>query len=180
MSEEAVAKRYAQAIFELGVEGSNVSALTSDVHKMAEAYAASDELRVMLGNPLVRADQRLATVNEIADRLGLSPLGKNAIGLLARRGRLSALSAIARELERLADDRAGIVRATVTSAAPLSEAFAQRLQRELEASTGKKVVIEHRHDPSLLAGVVTKIGDRIIDGSARARLTEIKSHLLSS
>lgn len=179
MRDEAVAARYAQAIFELGVEGSNLSALTSDVRKMAEAYAASSELRVLLTNPLVTEEERVATVKEIADRLGLSPLGRNAIGLLTRRRRLSALEAIARELERLSDDRAGIVRASVTSAAPLSEAFAQRLQRELETITGKKVVLEHHVDPSLIAGVVTKIGDRVIDGSARSRLSTMRAQLLS-
>lgn len=180
MKDEAVAARYAQAIFELGVEGSNLSALTSDIRKMAEAYAASKDLAMMLGNPLVNEEARVKAVAEIADRVGLSPLGKNAVGLLTRRRRLSALEAIARELERLSDERAGIVRATVTSASPLSDAFSQRLQRELKGITGKKVVLEHRQDPSLLAGVITKIGDRVIDGSARSRLSTIRSQLLSS
>src|SRR5262249_4908677 len=82
--DEAVAARYAQAIFELGVEGSNLSALTSDVRKMAEAYAASNELRVLLGNPLINEEARVKAVSEIADRLGLSALGKNAVGLLTQ------------------------------------------------------------------------------------------------
>ena len=65
--------------------------------------------------------------NDIAVRIGLSPLGKNAVGLLTSRRRLFALHGIAQELERLSDERAGIVRAVVSSAAPLSEAYAQRL-----------------------------------------------------
>jgi F-type H+-transporting ATPase subunit delta len=154
--------------------------LTGDIEKMAEAYAMSSDMRLMMNNPLIREKAREAAVLEIADRLGLSPLAKNAVGLLTRRRRLYALPAIAKVLSQLSDERAGLVRATVISAAPLSEPYAQRLQRELEAMTGKKVVIQHRQDPSLIAGVVTQIGDRIIDGSARARLSEIRTQLLSN
>lgn len=179
MSFEAVAKRYAQAIFELGVESSSVSTLADDVKKIADAYASSAELRGALSNPLVSAASRTAVLNELSSRLGLTPLAKNAIGLLASRRRLPALPALARELARLSDERAGITRAVVTSAAPLSEDYCRKLTQELEQITGKKVLLVRKHDPSLLAGVVTSIGDRVIDGSARTRLREIRDALLA-
>src|SRR5262249_43413500 len=112
VSEEAIAQRYAQAIFELGVEANNLSALSGEITRVAEAYSASPEMRAMMNNPLIPESARLAAINEITDRLSLSPLGKNALGLLTHRRRLFALPAIARELDRLADERAGIVRAT--------------------------------------------------------------------
>jgi F-type H+-transporting ATPase subunit delta len=180
MSEEAIAKRYAQAIFELGVEAQAVSALAGDIAKVAEVYRGSSELRAIMNNPLVPESARLATIAEIAERLHVSPLAKNALGLLTQRKRLFALPAIARELDRLADERAGIVRATAVSAHPLPEAFAQKLQRELETMTGKKVALERRHDPALLAGLVIHVGDRVIDGSARTRLNELKNQLRSA
>ncbi len=180
MSNTAVAKRYAQAIFDLGTETSSVSGLVEDFRRMAESYAVSPELRALAANPLIPEGPRLAAVQEIASRLGMSPLAKNAVGLLARRRRLTALPEIARELFRMQDERAGVARVVVTSAQPLTETYAQRLQRELEAVTGKRVVMERRQDPELLAGVVVKIGDRVIDGSARARLLELRSQLLSA
>ena len=88
------------------------------------------------------------------------------------------LPALAVELARLSDVRAGVVRATVTSAAPLTEATRQKLQQQLEKRTGKKVLLEVKQDPSLIAGLVTRIGDLVIDGSARARLAELRSQLL--
>jgi F-type H+-transporting ATPase subunit delta len=137
-------------------------------------------MRAMTDNPLVPEAARLAAMDEIASRLGLSPLSKNAIGLLTRRKRMAALPEIARQLDKMADERAGVLRVTVTSALPLSEPYAARLQRELEAMTGKKIAMDRRQDPDLLAGVVVRIGDRVIDGSARASLLELRSQLMSA
>lgn len=178
MSQSAVAKRYAQAIFELGVDQANVAALVGEVKRLAEAWDASGELRAALANPLVSEAARLAIVKDLCAALGLSPTARNAAGLLAQRRRLSILPDVADELARLSDERAGVVRATVTSAAPLSEATRQKLQQQLEKRTGKKVLLEVRQDPTLIAGLVARIGDLVIDGSARARLAELRTQLL--
>lgn len=179
MSWEAVAKRYAQAIFELGVETSDVASLTDEVKRMAQVYETSEDLRCVLENPLVSDQERKALIAELSTRLNLSPLGKNTFGLLVERRRVAALPAIAKELGRLADERANIVRGKVTSAVPLSETYFQKLQREIERLTGKKVLLERHQDPALIAGLVVKIGDRIIDGSARARLEQMREQLLT-
>ena len=177
---ETVAERYAQAIFELGVETGGVTALIEDFRRLAELYDASDELRKIMNNPLVPEADRLATVNELSDRLGLTDLAKNAAGLLTRRKRMYAVSGIAKELDRLSDQRAGIVRATVVSAEPLTDWFAEKLTEELKNMTGRRIVLDRRHDPELLAGLIIRIGDQVIDGSARTKLAELSAHLLQS
>ena len=93
---------------------------------------------------------------------------------------MAAVPEIARQLGRLVDDDAGVLRAEVTSAGPLAEPFLAKLRAELEKSTGKKVKIEHRQDASLIGGVVTKIGDRVIDGSLKARLSSFRDALLTT
>ena len=180
MSDKTVAERYAQAIFELGLETGGVTALIEDFHRLAEVYEESEELRKIMSNPLVPEQDRLAIAGEMADRLGLVDLAKNAVKLIARRKRMSAVPAIAEVLDRLSDQRAGIVRATVVSAEPLSEPFAERLSEELKVMTGKRIVLDQQHDPDLLAGLIVRIGDRVIDGTARTRLAELYSHLLLS
>jgi F-type H+-transporting ATPase subunit delta len=80
----------------------------------------------------------------------------------------------------MSDRKKGLLRAEVVAAAPLSEAYYARLQQQLEKLTGKKVVLDRREDPSLLAGVVTRIGDTVYDGSLRTRLQEIKHALTPS
>jgi F-type H+-transporting ATPase subunit delta len=180
VSDETVAQRYARAIFELGVEGSNLPVLLEDMRNLAQAYKESPEMHRMMGNPLIPEEARLATIHEIAERLGLSPMGTNAAGVLTHRKRISALPEIVEELDRLSDEQAGVARATVISAEPLSEAYAERLSQELSTATGKTVVLDRKHDPDLLAGLVVRIGDQVIDGSVRARLSALLTQLLSA
>jgi F-type H+-transporting ATPase subunit delta len=175
-----IAQRYAQAIFDLGVETSNLEGIVEDVHSVARVYASSAELGAMMNSPLVPEAARLAAMDEIATRIGLSPLAKNATLLLTRRKRMSLLPEIVRQLGRMKDERDGVVRVAVTSALPLGDAYVERLKQELEAVTGKKVVMERKEDPELLVGVVVQIGDRVIDGSARATLQKLRSELLSA
>ena len=80
----------------------------------------------------------------------------------------------------MSDLREGVLRAEVTTATRLSDAYYTRLQEQLEKMTGKRVVIDRREDPSLVAGVVTRIGDTVIDGSLRTRLQEMSHALLPS
>jgi len=173
-----VARRYAKALIELGGEQGNLEAIVREMSAIAEIAESSDELRAVLANPQVPRTARKAVLTEIAQKINASQTTRNVLGLLADRGRLRTLPAIAKELRTEADRRAGVVRARVTSAAPLSDVYVQKLTQALEGRYNKKVVIERGVDPTLLAGVVTRIGDTIIDGSLRARLDELKTELL--
>jgi F-type H+-transporting ATPase subunit delta len=176
----AIVDRYARAVFELGVETGKLTELTQELVRIAGAYRESRDLRAVLDNPLVSEEQRDALLKDLATRLRLSELATNTVRLLARRRRLVALPDIADRVAGLADDKAGIVRAKVITAAPLSEDFYAKLTQKLEQKTRKKVVIEREQDPSLIAGVITKIGDNTIDGSLRGRLQALESQLLSN
>jgi F-type H+-transporting ATPase subunit delta len=179
-SNETVAQRYARAIFELGVESGNLQTVVEDFRRLAEVYAQSPELGHLMTSPLVGEEARIATMNDLADRVGVSALGKNALGILARRRRISALPAVSADLDRLTDEKAGVARVTVISAERLPDSYRERLVEELAAMTGKKVVLDQKLDPELLAGVVVRIGDRVIDGSARTRLAELRTQLLGT
>lgn len=174
----AVARRYARAIFDLGLEGGNLETLVADIDRFADAYRSSDELRAALTDPLVALESRRAIVRDIAQRLSLGDVARSSVLFLLDRRRLEALPDIAEELRRLGDERKGVVHAEVTVAAPLDASFYTRLQAQLERLTGKRVVLERREDPSLLAGVVTRIGDVVYDGSLRARLDGLRTALL--
>jgi F-type H+-transporting ATPase subunit delta len=178
MSQAPVADRYARAIFELGVETNLLSEITEQVRRFSEAYASSAELRAVLDNPIVDAEQRDAVLADVAGRLGLSGSSLNLVKLLASRKKLRVIPDIARRLDRLSDEKAGVVRATVTSARPMPDGFYQKLVAELESATARKIVLERKEDPSLIAGFVTRIGDNTIDGSVRGRLNEIERQLV--
>jgi F-type H+-transporting ATPase subunit delta len=103
----------------------------------------------------------------------------NLIVLLLRRGRIDQLPRVAQEFARLDDKRQGIVHATVTSAAALSPDEVRALTQRLEQTTGDHVSLEVQVDPSLLGGLVVRIGDRLIDGSVRGRLERLRNRLVS-
>jgi len=178
MSQAPVADRYARAIFELGVETNQLASITEQVRRFAQAYSGSAELRAVLDNPIIEVDKRDGVLADVATRLGLSGHGLNLIKLLASRKKLRVVPDIARRLDRFSDEKAGVVRATVTSARPMPDSFYQKLVAELESATARKIVLERKEDPSLIAGFVTRIGDNTIDGSVKGRLNEIERQLV--
>jgi len=178
MSYEAVARRWARAIFDLGKDAGKVADVYRDISSFAELYTGSEELAQVLDNPLVPAPAREAIVREFSDKMDLSGLAGSTLRLLVQKNRMVAVPEIARQLSRLADEEANVMRAEVVSAGPLTESYLSKLQAELEKATGKKVRIDHKQDKSLIAGVVTRLGDQVIDGSLRARLAHFKDALL--
>jgi F-type H+-transporting ATPase subunit delta len=178
MSVSIVARRYAQALLEMGAEEGTLDRLVEEMTTVAEAWHTSPELRNALENPLVDQAMKKAVMTEMSEQIGATPTTRHALLLLIDRRRTKALPYIARVLRELADARKGVVRAEVTTAAPLSDAYYGRLQAELEKMTGKKVVVDRKTDPLLIAGVVTRIGDRVLDGSLRTRLQSIKDSLM--
>ncbi|HVW30720.1 MAG TPA: ATP synthase F1 subunit delta [Polyangiaceae bacterium] len=180
MSQTTVAERYARAILELSDEAKQLSQVTEQIQSVADAYSSSEELRALTLNPVIDAAARDNLLKELGARLSLSPVAMNAVRLMARRGRLSVLPEVAEMLGRLADQRAGVLRATVTSAEPLSEEYYERLSGELEKRYRRKILLERRQDPTLIGGVVTRIGDHTIDGSLKGRLAALERQLLAT
>ncbi|APR84496.1 ATP synthase delta chain [Minicystis rosea] len=178
MSYEAIARRWARAIFELGKETKTVARLNEDIGAFAALYSSNEELSAVLENPLVPDTARENVLVEIAAKMGLSDTAKSTLRLLAQKRRVAALPLIARQLARLADEDGNVLRAEVTTAAPVGEDYLGKLRAELEKATGKKVSISHKVDKALIGGVVTRIGDRVIDGSVKTRLTNFRETLL--
>ncbi|MBP9111790.1 MAG: ATP synthase F1 subunit delta [Polyangiaceae bacterium] len=173
-----VARRYAKALLELGREAGTIDAMVENLSSLAKTYTESPELRASMENPLVPYVAKKAILAEISDTMGLDPSTRNALFLLNDRRRVRLLPAIAARLRELNDGRKGVVRAEVTTAVRLTETYYTKLQVQLEKMTGKRVVLDLKEDPTILGGVVARIGDTVIDGSIRARLQEMKNSLV--
>jgi F-type H+-transporting ATPase subunit delta len=178
VSVSIVARRYAQALLDLGSEVGSLDELVEEIASAADAWDASPELRNAIENPLVAHDAKKAVVGDLCERIGASPVTRSTLLLLVDRRRMKTLPYVARTLRELADARKGVVRAEVTTAEPLSEAYYAKLQAKLEKMTGQKIVIDKVTDPALIGGVIARIGDRIFDGSLRTRLETLRSALL--
>lgn len=178
MIASAVAKRYAKALFELAIEQKNVEPCSKALVALADAWDASAELRGVFENPAFDPATRASVIGSVADRVGAPPHVKGLVRLLAERGRLRNLRSIADVFETMAEQHAGRVRAEIISATKLPESYYQSLQKALTDATGKQVVLVRREDPTLIGGVVAKVGDTVFDGSIKNRLADLRHQLL--
>jgi F-type H+-transporting ATPase subunit delta len=180
MSTGTLARRYARALLELATEQRLVDRVKKDLEELTAMWSSSPELRELFLNPKFEASVRKSALSEVITRAGVSPLVRNAVLYLSDRNRIVALPDVTKAFADLAERAAGTVRAEVTSASALPESYYLQLQRALELATGKRVAIEKKTDASLIAGVVTKVGDQVFDGSIRTRLADLKASLKSA
>jgi len=169
----SLAGRYASALFDLASEAGNVSAVESDLDKLAAALAESQDLAALIHNPEVsRADLAKATA-ALGKLLKLDQLTQNFLGVLSANRRLAQLPAIIRAFHAIAAAQRGEVTADVASAHPLSAAQLNELQQKLKAREGRTVNIRTSVDPELLGGLVVTIGSKRVDSSIRTRLNSL-------
>jgi F-type H+-transporting ATPase subunit delta len=175
--QSTAARRYAEAAFEIAVRDGTVEAWRRELDEAADVIA-DPAIAEALHNPAVPR-----AVREEAIRKGLgSAVSKpvlNLILFMVRRGRIEELTRVAAEFRRLDDERRGIIHAVATSALPLEPSEVKALTARLEQMTGRTVELAVETDPSLLGGIVVRVGDRLIDGSVRGRLERLRSQLVS-
>jgi F-type H+-transporting ATPase subunit delta len=179
VSTGAAAERYARAIFELGSESGQLDRLTQEIAEFASSFQEQQVLRRTLENPVLEESVRERVLRQVARHSQYSPLATNSLLVLLRRRRLGELPAIARRLRTLADERNGVSRAKIVSAGSLPESYFNQLKQRLEGALGRRVIVEHEEDPSLIGGVLVRVGDNTFDGSIKGRLEELERRLLA-
>jgi F-type H+-transporting ATPase subunit delta len=166
----SLAGRYASALFDLASEAGTVTAVESDLDKLAAALAESAELRALIRNPEVSRGQLDKIMSGIGAYLTLADLTKNFLGVLAENRRVAELPAMIRAFHAIAAAQRGEVTAEVASAHALTDAQISALEQKLRAREGRTVKLKTNVDPDLLGGLVVTVGSKRIDGSIRTRL----------
>ena len=174
----SLARRYARAVLEIGTEQGNLDQLGAELRSLAGAMKTSPELVSSLTNPAIRRADRRKVIDALLQRVGASPHIKNLIYILLDGERLASLASISREVDAMIEARSGKISAEVTSARPLEAAELAQITAALEQLSGKQVTITKHEDPSLLGGVVAKVGDRVYDGSLRTQLRSLRDELI--
>ncbi len=179
MSANVLSKRYASALLQLADEAGVVERVAKDLADLAGSWSSTPALREVFANPTFSIETRRGVVRDLATAASVHKLVLDTLLLLTDRQRIRYLPEIAVAFAELAETRTGTVRAEVISASELPASYGDEVKKALEAVTGKKVVVVRRVDPSLIGGVVTRVGDRVFDGSIRNRLAELKNELLA-
>ena len=169
----SLAGRYAIALFELANERKQLDAVGESLAALKQALAESDDLRALATSPLVGSGDSGRAIAAAADSLGLDPLTRNFLGVLAKNRRLSQIQNVIRAFDMLAAQHRGEVTAEVVSAHPLSDDQVEALKTNLRAETGRDITVDLSVDPSILGGLVVKVGSRMVDGSIRTKLNTL-------
>jgi F-type H+-transporting ATPase subunit delta len=174
---DTAARRYAEAAFEVAMRDGSLERWRPELD-LAAGIAGDERALDVLANPSVPLERRSKALDALLGDRVSRPV-RNLIQLMLRRGRIEQLPRVAAEFRRLDDVRQGITHAIATSATELTPDEVRALTARLEQTTGGRISLDTQVDPSLLGGLVVRVGDRLMDGSVRGRLERLRNQLIS-
>lgn len=177
MINRTIARRYAKALMNIGLEDGNYDTYGEEIDTFTVLFQREEQLREVLNNPVFSIPRRQAIIKEIGGKLRLSSITVNFLHLLVDKNRIRYLPDIASLYRELADEAAGRARVHLITAHELSKQKLTELTAGLQDLVGKQVVMEVETDASLIGGVVARIGGMVYDGSVKTQLERLKETL---
>ena len=167
-------RRYAQAIFAIAQGDKTSDTWLNDLGRLTEICSII-EVQEFLKSPKLSFEQKDAFLAQHLE--GLNPLALNLANLLVSKGRISLAGQIYESFQEMVDDEDGTVSAVLTSAIPLKKDLYNEIEKSLTRQTGAKLRMSSVVDPSIIGGIVARIGDKVIDGSTKAKLQNLRGWL---
>ncbi len=169
-----MAGRYATALFELAQAAGSTDAVAADLDRLKAMMAESADLDRLVKSPVFSADEQLKAMTAVLSAAGISGIAANFVKLVAQNRRLFALPSICAAFTALVSASRGQSVAQVTVAEPLSDTYYAALKEALAQKTGKDVSLDVSVDPSILGGLIVKVGSRMVDASLKTKLNSIR------
>ncbi len=171
----SLAGRYASALFELARDQRQIESVGKSVDAIGQALLDSSDFAELVVSPLVSRDEAGKAFAALAPQLNLDPITTNFLGVIAKNGRKGELRNILRAYGRLAAEHRGETTAEIVTARPLNDDQFAALRAQLRTRAGRDVAIDASVDPSILGGIVVKLGSQQIDASVRTKLNRLAS-----
>ncbi len=173
-SVSGVSGRYATALFELARDEKSVDAVKADLDGFDALLSESADLKRLVRSPVFSADAQLKALTAVLDKAGITGIAANFLKVLTRNRRLFTVGEVIRAFRALVAKFKGEATADVTVAERLSDRNLDALKTALKTVTGKEVALNVKVDPSIIGGLVVKLGSRMVDSSLRTKLNSIK------
>jgi F-type H+-transporting ATPase subunit delta len=174
-SVSGVAGRYASALFDLAHESRQTEAVAEQLGKLDALVAGSPDLDRLIRSPVFSASDQIKALDAILAREGIDGIAANFVRLVTTKRRLFHLRQMIADYRKLYDASRGVTRAEVTSASALSKADLADLTNQLKAASGgRDVALDVKVDPSIIGGLIVRLGSRMVDGSLRTKLNAIR------
>lgn len=177
MKNLAIARRYAKALLLIGKEDGQTETYREELKAFTDLINRENQLGQAITNPLYDTAARKNVLTAVLEKLALSRVMNAFLLLLFDKGRVGFLASINDFYQKLSDELKGVARASLVSATELSSETIEKIRSSLSQKTGKDIVLECEQDPSLIGGIVTKIGDLVLDGSIKTQLLNMRESL---
>lgn len=177
MKNFAVSRRYAKALILIGREDGQADGYDNELSAMVGLLDSNEGFEQALTNPLIKKSDRKKLLDAVIAAAGFSKVMNSFLSLLFDKGRIGFLRDISAYYSKMADELKGVVRASVVAATNLSKTNIAKIQKSLSEKTGKTVVLDVQKDSSLIGGIITKIGDLVLDGSVKTQLINMRETL---
>lgn len=176
MSEAVVAKRYADALFQLGSEKATLSTFVEELDVVKQVFQDNSELNALLSHPRVTKDRKKQFIGEVFK--GVSSDVLNTLKLLVERQRVGIVSEVVEAFVELVNESSGIAQGKVYSVRKLSDAEKTELENSFAKRLNKKMIkLENVVDPSIVGGVKIRMGNTIYDGTVSGKLRRIEQNI---
>lgn len=169
-----LATRYAAALFELADEAHQLDAVAADLAQLQRMIDESDDLKHLISSPLLNRTEQGRAIDAVAKAASLGELIQRFVGLVAQNRRLFVVPAIIKAFHKMLADRRGEMTAQVVAAIPLTPAQETAVSDAIKRMVGGKVAIDVKVDPSLLGGLIVRVGSRMIDSSVKTKLQKMQ------
>ncbi len=180
MKNVILAKRYAKALFSVAGETDAYDEYSRALRDFAEAYRAYPEVQDGLTNPVYPLDARIKVMDYLVEKIGVSGVVRNFLNLVVQKKRAAVLPDIAESFQALVDEKRNICQGTVVSAMEMGLELQGKVRGTLEKITGKRVILTAKVDPSIIGGIIAKVGDLVLDGSLSSQLLGLKESIIGS
>ena len=177
MKNLAVSRRYAKALILIGQEDGLAEQYNGELAAVVGLFDTQEGFEQALTNPLYNKNDRKKILEAVLAATDLSAIMKSFLVLLFDKGRIGFLREIASFYKDMADELKGVVKASIVSATELSADAVDKIKEALSKKTGKDIVLDVEQDPNLIGGVVTKLGDLVLDGSVKTQLMNMRETL---
>lgn len=173
----AVARRYAKALLLIGRENGESQTYRREIETFTALLNYEKELEHAVSNPVYQISERRQLLSEVLRRLELSDIMRSFLMFVFDKGRMRYIHAIGEYYLRLADELQGIVQASLVTATELTPETIEKIREALSAMTGRNVALDIKQDAGLIGGIVTRIGDLVLDGSVKTQLLNMRESL---
>lgn len=170
-----IAGRYASALFDLAEEGKSTDAVGKDLGRFLSLLEGSEDLQRLVRNPVFTAEEQVKAITALIEKAGIGGLAGNFLKLVAAKRRLFAVEGMVKGFKALVDQKNGVVNAEVTVPAALTDKNRAAVLDAIKGVTGgKSVSLTEKIDPSIIGGLIVKVGSKMVDASLKTKLNSIK------